>query len=69
MKETMPKRYHEEYELSNIPIMSGFGFGLPMARLHCRYFGGDLIINPMENVGSDVFIYINKLGNEEEKLY
>lgn len=56
----------EEYEFVNKPIISGFGFGLPMARLYAKYFGGKLIINPMENKGTDVFIYINKLGNNPE---
>ena len=56
----------EEYELSKKPIISGFGFGLPMSRLYAKYFGGKLIINPMENKGTDVFIYINKLGNNPE---
>ena len=56
----------EEYEICNKPIISGFGFGLPMARLYAKYFGGQLIINPMENKGTDVFIYINKLGNNPE---
>ena len=32
----------DEYELLNIPIMSGFGFGLPLANLHAKYFGGKL---------------------------
>ena len=53
----------------NRPIISGLGFGLPTARLYTRYFGGDLIINPMENYGTDVYIYINKLGNNVETLY
>lgn len=56
----------DEYELLNIPIMSGFGFGLPLANLHAKYFGGKLIINPMENVGTSVYIYINKLGRNKE---
>lgn len=48
------------------PIISGLGFGLPMAKLYSKYFGGDLIINPMENKGTIVTIYINKLGNNPE---
>ena len=56
----------ERYELDNKQIISGFGFGLPMARLYAKYFGGKLIVNPMENNGTDVFIYINKLGNNPE---
>ena len=58
----------EEFELTNAPIISGFGFGLPMARLYANYFGGNLVVNPMENKGTEVFIYINKLGSNVEKL-
>ena len=58
-----------EYEVSNTPIMAGFGFGLPTARLYAQYFGGELYINPLENYGTDVFIYINKLGDTSERLY
>lgn len=50
-------------------IISGYGFGLPMSKLYAQYFGGDLFINPIENIGTDVFIYINKLGHNSEKLY
>ena len=59
----------ENSELTNQPIMSGFGFGLPMSRLYCKYFGGDLIVNPMDGYGTDVYIYIHKLGENEELLY
>lgn len=61
-----PVEIIEEYELFNKPIICGFGFGLPMAKLYAKYFGGKLIINPMENKGTDVLIYINKLGNNPE---
>ena len=54
---------------SRKPIISGLGFGLPTARLYARYFGGELIVNPMENYGTDVYVYIHKLGNNVETLY
>ena len=28
----------DEYELTNTPIISGFGFGLPIANIHAKYF-------------------------------
>lgn len=61
-----PVNINENYNLSNKPVISGFGFGLPTARLYAKYFGGNLLVNPMENRGTDVFIYINKLGNNPE---
>ena len=50
------------------PIMSGLGFGLPLAKQYCRYFGGDLNINPIEGYGTDVHIYIPKLGTQSEQI-
>jgi pyruvate dehydrogenase kinase 2/3/4 len=40
-----------------------------MSRIYSKYFNGDLVICPMENEGTDVYIYINKLGSNEEVLY
>ncbi|KAJ1679848.1 hypothetical protein EV182_001209 [Spiromyces aspiralis] len=36
--------------------IAGLGFGLPMAKLYCQYFGGSLEIASMEGLGCDVFI-------------
>lgn len=55
----------DEYEILNIPIMSGFGFGLPLSRIYSKYYGGDLKIISIENVGTDVYIYLNKYHNYE----
>ena len=63
-----PIEVTEEYELTNKPIICGFGFGLPMAKLYTKYFGGNLLISPIENVGTDIYIYINKFGNIYEKF-
>lgn len=59
----------DEYEILNIPIMTGFGFGLPLSRIYCRYFGGDLIIIPIENIGTEVYIYLKKEKNIYENIY
>ena len=53
---------------NNIPIMNGFGFGLPLSRIFCRYFQGYLHLIPYEGVGTDVVIYINKLHKSKERL-
>ena len=39
-----------------------------MAKLYTKYFGGNLLISPIENVGTDIYIYINKFGNIHEKF-
>ena len=78
--EDIPKALSYSYTTSEInsndlndplptPIISGFGFGLPMAKLYCKYFGGDLTINPVENIGTDVHIYLDKLGEKKEILF
>ena len=48
--------------------LSGFGFGLPLSRAYAQYFGGKLQINPIEGVGTDIFVYLNKLGDENERM-
>ena len=63
-----PIEITEEYELTNKPIICGFGYGLPMAKLYTKYFGGNLLISPIENVGTDIYVYINKFGNISEKF-
>ena len=50
-------------------ILSGMGFGLPLARVYSRYFGGDLHILPFQGLGTDVIVYLNKLcDNTKERL-
>ncbi|KAH8921999.1 alpha-ketoacid dehydrogenase kinase [Atractiella rhizophila] len=42
--------------------MAGFGYGLPIARLYSRYFGGDLQLISMEGYGTDVYLHLSKLS-------
>ena len=46
--------------------MAGYGYGLPLARLYARSFGGDLIVIPMEGHGTDAFLYLNKIDESSE---
>jgi len=48
--------------------MAGFGHGLPLSRLYCRYWGGDLTMMSMEGFGTDAYVHIHKLGNRDERL-
>ena len=50
------------------PLLSGYGFGLPLSILYAKYFKGDLQVIPFEGIGTDVLIYINKLGQHSENL-
>ncbi|MCO5558443.1 hypothetical protein L7F22_012026 [Adiantum nelumboides] len=48
--------------------MAGFGYGLPLARLYARYFGGDLKLISMEGYGTDVYLHMNRLSSSSEPL-
>jgi pyruvate dehydrogenase kinase 2/3/4 len=48
--------------------LAGLGYGLPISRSYCRYFGGDLSIMSMEGYGTDAFVYLQRLGNTREPL-
>eukprot|EP00939_MAST-03C_sp_MAST-3C-sp1_P005148 g5148.t1 len=65
---TEPVEICEEFEIASVPIFSGFGYGLPMARLFIKYLGGSLRILPVENVGTDVYVYIPKTSALRETL-
>jgi len=48
--------------------MAGLGFGLPLARLYARHFGGDLDIVSVYGHGADVYLRLDKNGEVLEKL-
>jgi len=48
--------------------MTGFGYGLPLSRTYCRYFGGDLCIQTKEGHGTDAIIYLKNLRNAENPV-
>ena len=41
--------------------MAGLGFGLPMARLFARYFGGELTLVNLPSYGVDAFVTLRAL--------
>jgi pyruvate dehydrogenase kinase 2/3/4 len=48
--------------------LAGLGYGLPISRSYCRYFGGDLSIMSLEGHGTDAFVYLARLGDTKEPL-
>lgn len=44
------------------------GFGLPLARIYARYFGGELTLKSMEGYGVDAYLYLPVLGKACENL-
>lgn len=45
-------------ELTEKSSMSGFGHGLPMSKLILNYFGGDIKINSIYGICTDVYLYL-----------
>ncbi|KAE9022967.1 hypothetical protein PR003_g12230 [Phytophthora rubi] len=45
---------------------SGGGYGMPMARLFARYFGGEVVFSSQEGSGSTAFIQAHRLGTNME---
>lgn len=48
--------------------LAGLGCGLPLSRLYARYLGGSIELQSLPRYGSDIFIYLNRLGNSSETL-
>ncbi|GMH58236.1 hypothetical protein TL16_g02563 [Triparma laevis f. inornata] len=44
------------------------GFGLPLARIYARYFGGELTLKSMEGYGVDTYLHLPVLGTDCENL-
>ena len=48
--------------------LAGLGYGLPISRSYARYFGGDLVIVSMEGYGTDAYLHLSRLGDNQEPL-
>ena len=48
--------------------LAGLGYGLPISRNYARYFGGELVIMSMEGYGTDSFIYLPRLSNDDDSV-
>jgi len=48
--------------------LAGLGYGLPISRSYCRYFGGDLDLISMEGYGTDAFVHLKRLGDSKEPV-
>ena len=44
------------------------GFGLPLARIYARYFGGELTLKSMEGYGLDAYLQLPRLGDACENM-
>jgi len=41
--------------------LAGYGFGLPLTRLHAQYFGGDVFMQALPGHGTDMYILLTHL--------
>jgi len=48
--------------------LAGLGCGLPLSRLYAKHFGGSVELQSMPRFGTDVYIYVNRLGSGERLL-
>lgn len=53
---------------SDMSPMAGLGYGLPISRSYARYFGGDIDLMSMDGHGTDVFVYLKRLGDTKEPI-
>lgn len=58
---------HGEKDYVNLPL-SGYGLGLPLARLIARYFGGDLSLVSMDGFGTDTYVHFPRADTFLERL-
>ena len=57
-----------DHEASDSSPIAGLGYGLPISRAYCRYFGGAMDLVSMEGFGTDAFLHLKRLGDEDEPL-
>ena len=65
---SMKKEMETEFETDEFTGSAIRGFGLPLARIYARYFGGELTIKSMEGFGVDAYLYLPVLGAACENL-
>jgi len=41
--------------------LAGYGFGLPLTRLHAQYFGGDVFMQALPGLGTDMYLILTHL--------
>lgn len=54
--------------LTSRPPNLRLGIGLPMSKIYAEYWAGSLEVHSLEGFGTDAFLRISKLGNNNEQL-
>mmetsp|Transcript_14973 Transcript_14973/g.44879 ORF Transcript_14973/g.44879 Transcript_14973/m.44879 type:complete len:446 (+) Transcript_14973:85-1422(+) len=55
------KQQYEDYAGGESPL-SGWGMGLPLARLYARYLGGTLGVMNMPGIGVDAYLFLSRIA-------
>lgn len=53
--------YHGSKDSTLKNELAGFGFGLPLTRLHAQYFGGDVFMQVLPGHGTDMYLVLTHL--------
>eukprot|EP00041_Stephanoeca_diplocostata_P024362 m.616058 g.616058 ORF g.616058 m.616058 type:complete len:134 (+) comp22511_c0_seq13:1952-2353(+) len=48
--------------------LAGLGFGMPMSKMYCEYFGGSLQIQSMHGYGTDAYVTLTNLSHGAHRL-
>ena len=53
----------QAYAIIRLPEqeLAGYGFGLPLTRLHAQYFGGDVFMQALPGHGTDMYLLLTHL--------
>ncbi|CBY35421.1 unnamed protein product [Oikopleura dioica] len=60
-----------EQSTSKMPIvepLAGYGYGIPLAAVYARYLGGDVVIQSLQNYGTDVVIYLRSNAEDLKEV-
>ncbi|CAJ1389759.1 unnamed protein product [Effrenium voratum] len=64
----LPEETAREHRILLRSPLAGLGCGLPLSRLYAEYLGGRMKLQTMPRYGTDVFVYLNSVGNSAEML-
>lgn len=71
LPDTLMDRCRDSEEVQSMILhspLAGLGCGLPLSRLYARYLGGKVELQTLPRYGTDVFVYLNRLGTFSENL-
>lgn len=52
----------------NATQLAGYGVGLPLSRLYCRYLGGSLNLVSLPGYGTNAYIFLPRLSSEQVEV-